>query len=474
MDGLECCEVMLSYIKSKTYDFRMESEFYRKNDIEELNKIEFNSVMLENGLIEFVSDGTHFTPNYVENGVPFLSALNVKRGYLDVEAGYQHITLEEHKNLCKRVRPQEGDILLRKVGVGERMACVVPKLNFEFSIFVSVALIRAKINPYYLSTFINTKYGQLQLLRFNKGISQPDLHLEDIQRLLVPLFSDKFYIKINDVMIEAQEDRNKANNLYSSACALLQKELGLESFTPSTQNTAEKNLSEVFKTGRLDAEYFMPKYETYYEAVANYKNGHASIGSMFEQIDSKCSREKLSYKYIEIGDVNVGTGVASFNVIETNELPDNAKIMTKKDDILISKVRPNRGAIAILEDDDFLVSGAFTVLREKNKYKKEVLHVILRSEIYRDWLLRYNVGTSYPVIKDEDVLNMPLPMLDEAKQNEIAARVQESFKLRNESEKLINTAVRAVEIAIEQSEEKAMEFINNYKNRVSGSLKNGL
>ena len=202
----------------------------------------------------------------------------------------------------------------------------------------------------------------------------------------------------------------------------------------------------------------------YYEAVANYKNGHASIGSMFEQIDSKCSREKLSYKYIEIGDVNVGTGVASFNVIETNELPDNAKIMTKKDDILISKVRPNRGAIAILEDDDFLVSGAFTVLREKNKYKKEVLHVILRSEIYRDWLLRYNVGTSYPVIKDEDVLNMPLPLLDEATQNEIAAQVQESFKLRNESEKLINTAVRAVEIAIEQSEDKAMEFINNYKN----------
>jgi len=64
-----------------------------------------------------------------------------------------------------------------------------------------------------------------------------------------------------------------------------------------------------------------------------------------------------------------------------NELPDNAKIMTMKGDILVSTVRPNRGAVAILEHDRLLVSGAFTVLREKTNYPKEVLQVLLRTNM---------------------------------------------------------------------------------------------
>lgn len=104
--------------------------------------------------------------------------------------------------------------------------------------------------------------------------------------------------------------------------------------------------------------------------------------------------------------VDVGTGSAFANTVATEELPDNAKIMTQKGDLLVSTVRPNRGAVAILGNGDLLVSGAFTVLREDGDYPKEVLQVLLRTSMYRDWLLRFNVGTSYPVIKDEDVLNM--------------------------------------------------------------------
>ena len=56
---------------------------------------------------------------------------------------------------------------------------------------------------------------------------------------------------------------------------------------------------------------------------------------------------------------------------------------------------------------------------------------------------------------------MPLPLLDKPTQNGIADRVQESFKLRRKSEELIKTAVRAVEIAIEESEEAARKFIGD-------------
>lgn len=45
-------------------------------------------------------------------------------------------------------------------------------------------------------------------------------------------------------------------------------------------------------------------------------------------------------------------------------------------------------------------------------------------------------------------------------QEKIASLISESFTLKMQSEQLLETAKRAVEIAIEESEEVAMQFIN--------------
>lgn len=173
----------------------------------------------------------------------------------------------------------------------------------------------------------------------------------------------------------------------------------------------------------------------------------------------KCTRNQESYNYVEIGDVDVGTGSVSFNAICTENLPDNAKILTRAGDLLASTVRPNRGAVAILESDNLLVSGAFTVLRESGDYPEEVLQVLLRTSMYRDWLLRFNVGTSYPVIKDEDVLNMPIPILGDDIKQDVVAKVNESASLRRQSKQLLEYAKQAVEMAIEQGEDAALVWL---------------
>ena len=152
-------------------------------------------------------------------------------------------------------------------------------------------------------------------------------------------------------------------------------------------------------------------------------------------------------------------GTASFKTIETCNLPDNARTMTREGDVLVSTVRPNRGAVAILETNDLLVSGAFTVLREKGNYPKELLQALLRTSIYRDWLLRFNVGTSYPVIKDIDVLNMPIPFFEKNIEDTIVSYVKKASSLRSKSKELLEYASKAVEIAIEQNEETAENWL---------------
>jgi type I restriction enzyme S subunit len=75
-------------------------------------------------------------------------------------------------------------------------------------------------------------------------------------------------------------------------------------------------------------------------------------------------------------------------------------------------------------------------------------------------MLKFNVGTQYPVINNEDILNLPIPKVDAVTQAKIADLIQESFKLKSESEKLLEIAKRAVEIAIEQDEAAAIKFLS--------------
>ena len=75
------------------------------------------------------------------------------------------------------------------------------------------------------------------------------------------------------------------------------------------------------------------------------------------------------------------------------------------------------------------------------------------------WLLRFNVGTSYPVIKDEDVLNMPIPLFEETVKQSIVSKVKEAASLRSQSEQLLEYAKQAVEMAIEQREDVALAWL---------------
>ena len=269
MDGLECSEILLSKVK-ETYDFRTEAEFYKKEYVAVQAKlVEVGSKVLADGLSSIITDGTHYTPNYTEQGIPFLSALNVQENYLDIAAGYKYISVEQHKELCRRVLPKHQDVLLRKVGVGKRKACVVPKHVFEFTIFVSVALIRPKINPYLLSTYINSRFGQLQLLRFNKGISQPDLHLEDIGRMLIPTFSDKIISEIESLVLLAESLLTQSEDIYNQAVVILNEQIETDNDTVKS-GISVKSFSESFKlTGRLDAEYYHKKYDVLFEKLSH-------------------------------------------------------------------------------------------------------------------------------------------------------------------------------------------------------------
>lgn len=131
---------------------------------------------------EKITDGTHQTPKYFDEGVVFLSSRNVTGGEIDWEH-IKYIDTKQHIEMHKRVAPRRNDILLAKNGT-TGVAALVDR-DTTFDIYVSLALLRALpvIRPRFLLHFINSPAAKAQFNKRLKGIGVPNLHLEEIREV---------------------------------------------------------------------------------------------------------------------------------------------------------------------------------------------------------------------------------------------------------------------------------------------------
>ena len=458
MDGLECSEILKSELE---FSGRIDAEYYQKKYLAYQDIINRHDVLPLFKIADFLIGpfgSAYDTSSYVEQSdYRYIRGQDVKP-FLLQDTSPRYMADSDFFRL-KKYALSSNDILVSVVGTLGN-ACIIQ--NHEIpAIFSckSTAIKSTGINPFYLLCYLNSKYGKSLLLRKERGAIQKGLNLYDLKTLDTPMFSDLFSECIEMCVNKSFDCIRQAKCNYRDATKQIEEIVGQEQELPEI-NCSTKTISESFSsTGRLDAEFYQEKYRAYETGILSAAQGYTYIKKEFLQIKEKCSRELDAYNYVEIGDIDVGAGTATFNAVNTSELPDNAKIMTKQGDLLVSTVRPNRGAVAILEDEGLLVSGAFTVLRENGNYPKEILQVLLRTSIYRDWLLRFNVGTSYPVIKDEDVLNMPIPLFEETVKQSIVSKVKEAASLRSQSEQLLEYAKQAVEMAIEQREDVALAWL---------------
>lgn len=105
---------------------------------------------------DLITCGVAAKPDYVDKGIPFLSAKNVKDGKI-ILSGYNCVSKETHDELTKNNKPLKGDILYTRVGSYGEAAVIEDEA--EFSVFVSLTLIKPKkdlINNYYLKYYLNS------------------------------------------------------------------------------------------------------------------------------------------------------------------------------------------------------------------------------------------------------------------------------------------------------------------------------
>jgi type I restriction enzyme S subunit len=112
------------------------------------------------GEITEIYDGTHQTPNYVSEGIPFYSVEHITANDFSKT---KFITKEVYEKENKRVKLEKGDILMTKIGdIGTSKYI---DWDVIASFYVSLALIKSTElnNTKYLNQFFKTEFFQKEL-----------------------------------------------------------------------------------------------------------------------------------------------------------------------------------------------------------------------------------------------------------------------------------------------------------------------
>jgi len=406
--------------------------------------------------------------NYVDSGgVFFLRAQNVRPMEVDLESNKVYVSDEDAKKLSRN-QIKYADVLITRTGANFGQCAVYFEEEKTIASSHTFIVRSRELNPFFLCVFLNTNYGRKLIDKGMYGATQPEIAPFYLYRIPAPILSDNFHSLIESVYKKSFDFISHSKNFYSQAEQIILSELNLENWKPKQRYSFVKNFSDTQSASRIDAEYFQPMYEEIEKIISRYPGGFDQIGRQFRQ-----SRKSFKitpnndYEYIEISCVNIADGNMTPMILRGDELPANAKMKFSRDDVIVSKVRPYRGAIGIVPSSDYVGSGAFTVLQENGVINKETLFVFLRSKPMLEYSLKFNTGTSYPTITDNDILSFPLPLIDETKQKQIKAKVEQSINAKYISKQLLDIAKRGVELAIEKDEKQAQEWIDEKLKKLS-------
>ena len=130
-----------------------------------------------------IYDGTHQTPKYQTEGIPFISVENIK----DIYGSNKYISIEAYE--AYKVKPKVGDVFMTRIGsIG---ACAVFTKQEDVAYYVSLALLRpnsAILDSRFLKHLIESSIGKRELSKRTLHNAVPiKINKSDIGKIKLPV-----------------------------------------------------------------------------------------------------------------------------------------------------------------------------------------------------------------------------------------------------------------------------------------------
>ncbi len=136
------------------------------------------------------------------------------------------------------------------------------------------------------------------------------------------------------------------------------------------------------------------------------------------------------FRYIQISDVSMNSGVSNHIEIPVKKAPSRATTLIKKGDILLSKTRPYLGAFTIVpEEYDSCVCSSGFALADRvvhEGYDKEYILLFLKSKAGLLQMERRMTGGLYPAIVQDELEKIRIPLVPMSIQINIVSRYSEA------------------------------------------------
>ena len=451
MEGLEIKEKKLYEVLSNK-DFRIDSSFYtkepKKNPDLIYAKIGEHLISSQYGIsIEMNTDSVGY-PIYRMNEIhDMLCDLDVDKCADITQAEYDRFALKDRDVLFNRTNSFEWvgrtGIYYQNDDIQRTFASYLVRLNPKDSIL-----------PEYLCAYLNCKYGEWDVKRrARQSINQTNVNPEEVKEIEIPILDIDLQQKIQCCFTQANSLRILSQKTYSEAELILHNELGINSIAVTDVNVSQKRFSDFINSGRLDAEYYQPKYDGLFSRLSEFETKRlGDIVRICKSIEPGSEAyQNQGIPFMRFSDTEIH--------LSSDEYGD--VIRPKQNTILLSKDGSVGIAYKVEQDMNVITSGAILHLTiTDNEFMPDYLTLVLNSVIVGMQAERDAGGSIIQHWKPSEIENVVIPKLSQEIQQEITNKVKESFALRRESKRLLNLAKTAVETAIEQGENTALRLLD--------------
>ena len=458
MSGLEISEYNLVDVLGNK-DYRWDSNFYT-------TKILYNKKLKYRPIGEVITKSQYGISRSMneDKGIPIYRMNEIHNMLCD---NYVDKFVEMTTDEFETFKLKDGDVLFNRTNSYQFVGRtgIYYKKGTQDKVFASY-LVRFNtdkntILPEYLTVFLNTKYGLLDIRRRSRpSINQTNVNPEEVKEILIPILSMELQERIARYIKKADDLIYESERLYTLAEQILLDEIGLIDFNPTESNVSIKRFTDSFlESGRLDAEYYQPKYDEFEKLI--YKKRVVSL-NIYDK--NYVPQDDKKYKYIELANIRENGIIDDVETYEGIDLPTRARRKIKEGQVLVSSIEGSLSSCALVTKDfnGAICTNGFYVV-DADEINSETLLVLIKSWLIQEVLKRECSGTILTSINKADFSRIRLPMVDAVTQKDIKKMIVESYNLRQRSKILLEKATKSVEIAIECGEKTAIEFLKEEK-----------
>jgi type I restriction enzyme S subunit len=284
---------------------------------------------------------------YVKEGIPFISAGNIKDNYIDFES-LNYIPKERYNKLSNG-KIKKGDILFCLRGSLGKFA----HINGEMvgGIASSLVIIRpsTKIDTNYLIKYLESNLCQEMVLKYNNGAAQPNLSANNLKKFLIPLPPINIQKEIGEKLINLFDNTDNTIRLLIESNSYSKALMGSILDQEFTRLELTSKVVKISKIANIKGGKRLPKGEQLQDTKTDYPyirvtdfndNGSVDVEGVkyiTKEIQSKISRYIITSDdlYISIAGTIGKTGIIPKELDNAN-LTENAARIVYKDKKSIS------------------------------------------------------------------------------------------------------------------------------------------